>query len=170
MENQVFNSSLGNMSSSLKPFALKLTKDSEEANDLLQETLFKAYKNRAKFQEGTNLKAWLFTIMKNTFYTNYQKMMRRGTFVDTTDNNHFINSSSIEVKNEAYGNFKLDDIMHSINQLDEAYKAPFMMHFSGFKYFEIANKLNIPIGTVKNRIHKARNILKRSLSVYQMAS
>ena len=88
-----FGYSLGNVSPALRPFALKLTRDSEEANDLLQETLLKAYKNKDKFADGTNLKAWLYTIMKNTFITNYQKMVRRGTFIDTTDNLHFINSS-----------------------------------------------------------------------------
>ena len=85
------------MTKSLKPFALKLTKDTEDANDLLQETLMKAYRNREKFSEGTNLKAWLYTIMKNTFITNYQRMVRRGTFIDTTDNLHFINSSDVNI-------------------------------------------------------------------------
>ena len=155
------------MSKSLKPFALKLTRDSEDANDLLQETLMKAYKNRDKFSEGTNLKAWLYTIMKNTFITNYQKMMRRGTFIDTTDNLHFINSSSTKIENNAYGDFTLNDINKSIDQLDDVYKIPFMMYFRGFKYQEIADREQIPIGTVKNRIHIARKLLKDKLSVYK---
>ena len=90
-----FSYTITQMAKALQPFAMKLTKDSEEANDLLQETLLKAYTNREKFSEGTNLKAWLYTIMKNTFITNYQRMVRRGTFIDTTDNLHFINSSDI---------------------------------------------------------------------------
>ena len=88
-----FSKTLNKMSRSLKPFALKLTRDLEAANDLLQETVMKAYVNREKFTEGTNLKAWLYTIMKNTFITNYQRSVRRNTFIDTTENLHYINSS-----------------------------------------------------------------------------
>ncbi len=162
-----YNHTISQMSKSLKPFALKLTKDAEDANDLLQETLMKAYKNRDKFSEGTNLKAWLFTIMKNTFITNYQKMVRRGTFIDTTDNLHFINASDAEITNGAYGNFALRDINKAIDNLDDVYKTPFMMYFRGFKYHEIAVRLDIPIGTVKNRIHIARKQLKEKLRTYR---
>lgn len=162
-----FDYSLSQMTKTLKPFAIKLTKDSDDANDLLQETLMKAFKNKEKFAEGTNLKAWLYTIMKNTFITNYQRMVRRGTFIDTTDNLHFINSSSSQIENRAAGNFALRDINKAIDKLDEAYRAPFMMYFRGFKYHEIAERLEIPIGTVKNRIHIARKQLKEKLRTYR---
>lgn len=162
-----FSYTLTQMTKSLQPFAMKLTKDSEEANDLLQETLLKAYTNREKFSEGTNLKAWLYTIMKNTFITNYQRMVRRGTFIDTTDNLHFINSSDSKIENRAYGDFALKDINEAIEDLDDVYKTPFMMYFRGFKYHEIADRLEIPIGTVKNRIHIARKQLKERLKVYR---
>lgn len=161
-----FNYSLSQMTRSLKPFALKLTKDSEDANDLLQETLMKAFKNKDKFADGTNLKAWLYTIMKNTFITNYQKMVRRGTFIDTTDNLHFINSSSIKIESKVYSDFALKDINAAIDKLRDVYKTPFMMYFRGFKYHEIAERLEIPIGTVKNRIHIARKQLKEQLKTY----
>lgn len=161
-----FSYSLDEMSKSLRPFALKLTKDIEEANDLLQETMLKAFTNRDKFAEGTNLKAWLYTIMKNTFITNYQRMMRRNTFIDTTDNLHYINSATNLTENNAYQSFALRDINRAIEKLDDAYKTPFMMHFRGFKYHEIAEKLQIPIGTVKNRIHIARKELKHVLKTY----
>lgn len=162
-----FSYSLNKLSSSLKPFALKLTRDMDDANDLLQDTMVKAFTNKDKFTEGTNLKAWLYTIMKNTFITNYQRMVRRGTFVDTTDNLHYINSGDILVENGAFGEFAIDDINNAIEKLEEVYKVPFMMHFRGFKYHEIAEKLNIPIGTVKNRIHIARKLLKGDLYMYQ---
>jgi len=155
------------MTKALKPFAIKLTKDHDDANDLLQETLMKAYNNREKFAEGTNLKAWLYTIMKNTFITNYQRMVRRGTFIDTTDNLHFINSASTQIENRAAGNFALRDINNSIEKLEDVYKIPFMMYFRGFKYHEIAERLEIPIGTVKNRIHIARKQLKEKLRTYR---
>ncbi len=162
-----FSYSLNQMSSSLKPFALKLTRDMDDANDLLQDTMVKAFTNKDKFTEGTNLKAWLYTIMKNTFITNYQRMVRRGTFVDTTDNLHYINSSGSQIENGVFGNFAMNDINEAINSLDDVYKVPFMMHFRGFKYHEIADKLQIPIGTVKNRIHIARKFLKEDLVVYR---
>jgi RNA polymerase sigma-70 factor (ECF subfamily) len=162
-----FSYSLNKLSSSLKPFALKLTRDMDDANDLLQDTMVKAFTNKDKFTEGTNLKAWLYTIMKNTFITNYQRMVRRGTFVDTTDNLHYINSGDILVENGAFGEFALDDINIAIEKLEDVYRVPFMMHFRGFKYHEIAEKLNIPIGTVKNRIHIARKLLKGDLYMYQ---
>ncbi|MDF2156364.1 RNA polymerase sigma factor [Algoriphagus sp. CAU 1675] len=162
-----FSYSLNKLSSSLKPFALKLTRDLDDANDLLQDTMVKAFTNREKFTEGTNLKAWLYTIMKNTFITNYQRMVRRGTFVDTTDNLHYLNSSDVQIENGVYGNFAMDDIQDAISKLEDVYKVPFMMHFRGFKYHEIADKLQIPIGTVKNRIHIARKLLKENLVVYK---
>ncbi|TAF67879.1 MAG: RNA polymerase sigma factor [Cytophagales bacterium] len=160
-------SSINQMSKSLKPFALKLTKDAEEANDLLQETMLKAFTNRDKFTEGTNLKAWLYTIMKNTFITNYQRLVRRNTFIDTTDNLHYINSVEHANDNLAYSEFMMNDISKAIDSLDEVYRAPFIMHYRGFKYHEIAEKLKIPIGTVKNRIHIARKELKDQLVQYQ---
>ncbi|WP_009034896.1 RNA polymerase sigma factor [Indibacter alkaliphilus] len=162
-----FSYSLHKMSSALKPFALKLTRDMDDANDLLQDTMVKAFTNKDKFTEGTNLKAWLYTIMKNTFITNYQRMVRRGTFVDTTDNLHYINSGDALIENGAFGDFTMDDIYTAIESLDDVYKVPFMMHYKGFKYHEIADKLEIPIGTVKNRIHIARKLLKEDLNVYR---
>lgn len=104
--------------------------------------------------------------MKNTFITNYQRMIRKNTFIDSTDNLHYINSSSNTIENSAYGKFAMKDITRAIENLDDAYKVPFTMHFRGFKYHEIAEKLEIPIGTVKNRIHIARKELKYKLKNY----
>ena len=162
-----FRYNVDELSGSLKPFALKLTKDSEDANDLLQETFLKAYTNRDKFAKGTNLKAWMYTIMKNTFITNYQRMVRRNTFIDTTENLHYINSTDSLIENHAYSNFSLRDINWAIDRLQDTYQVPFMMHFNGFKYQEISNKLSIPIGTVKNRIHIARKELKKKTKSLQ---
>src|SRR5918997_3113409 len=100
-----FTYSINKLSKYLRPFALRLTKDGEEANDLLQETLLKAFTNRDKFAEDTNLKAWLYTIMKNTFITNYQRLVRKKTFVDTTSNLHYINSLDSITENMAYSTF-----------------------------------------------------------------
>ncbi|MCS6832500.1 MAG: RNA polymerase sigma factor [Flammeovirgaceae bacterium] len=161
-----FSFHINELTNTLKPFALKLTRDYDDANDLLQETMLKAYTNREKFEDGTNLKAWLYTIMKNTFITNYQRSVRRNTFIDNTDNLHFINSTENIAQNLAFSQFATEDINRAINKLDESLRVPFMMHFRGFKYHEIAERLKIPIGTVKNRIHIARKELKDMLTAY----
>ena len=161
-----FSCSIGKVAKALKPFAVRLTKDTEDANDLLQETLLKAYTNREKFADGTNLKAWLYTIMKNTFITNYQRIVRRNTFIDNTSNLHYINSTATMTQNLAYSSFTMEDITYALNALDEVYRVPFVMYFRGYKYHEIAEQLQIPIGTVKNRIHIARKELKDSLKLY----
>ncbi|GAB4241501.1 MAG: RNA polymerase sigma factor [Ekhidna sp.] len=161
-----FGYKIENLTGVLKPYALKLTKNKADADDLLQETVFKAYSNREKFQDGTNLKAWMYTIMRNTFITNYQRMVRRNTFIDTTENNHFINTANTQLENRATGNFVMRDARQAVENLKDMYKIPFTMYFRGFKYHEIAKKLNIPIGTVKNRIHIARKELKEVLKVY----
>lgn len=162
-----FNTAVVNHHKALRPIAFKLTRDIEEANDLIQETILKALSNREKFSDGTNLKAWLYTIMKNTFITNYHRLVKRKTFIDTTDNLHFINSSSIRIENEAGTKLAMDEIGSAIKGLGREYRTPFMMHFKGYKYFEIADILNIPIGTVKNRIHIARKELKDQLRSFR---
>lgn len=164
-----FNSAVVNLHPSLRPIAFKLTRDKEQANDLIQDTLVKAIANREKFADGTNLKAWLYTIMKNTFITNYHRLVKRKTFIDTTDNLHFINTSSNTIENDAGTKMAVDEIEAAINGLNYEYKTPFMMYFKGYKYFEIADILNIPIGTVKNRIHIARKELKSELKNFPRA-
>ena len=161
-----FNYSLTLASKTLKPFALRLTKDLDDAKDLLQDTMMKAFLNREKFEDGTNLKAWLFTIMKNTFNTNYQKAMKRKTFIDTTDNLLFLDSIISARMNDAMNTFAKEELAKAFNEVDEMFKVPFLMYFQGYKYHEIADQLAIPIGTVKNRIHIARKELKESLMAY----
>ncbi|MDE2393366.1 MAG: RNA polymerase sigma factor, partial [Cytophagales bacterium] len=109
---------------------------------------------------------WLFTIMKNTFITQYQRMVRRNTFIDTTDNLHFINSMESLQENTAVNSFISEDIQSALAKIDSMYRIPFMMYFEGFKYHEIAEELDLPIGTVKNRIFMARRDLKNHLHMY----
>ncbi|GAB4409698.1 MAG: RNA polymerase sigma factor [Microscillaceae bacterium] len=158
--------SLGRMGNFLKPYALKLTQNDQDANDLIQDTLLKALTNQDKFKEGTNLKAWLYTIMKNTFITKKQKVVQRSTFLDSTENLHFLNSQEHTADNQAYSDFALADIHKALDHLEESYRKPFVMHYRGFKYTEIATRLNLPLGTVKNRIFIARQFLKDRLKAY----
>jgi RNA polymerase sigma factor (sigma-70 family) len=161
-----FNSSIFKTSKVLKPYAVRLTKDVDDANDLLQDTLVKAFLNKEKYADGTNLKAWLYTIMKNTFITSYQKKLRQNTFVDATENQHYLNSTEAVIENGGKSTIALEEVNKEINALEAIYSKPFMMYFNGFKYHEISEKLQIPIGTVKNRIHLARKDLRSRLYMY----
>jgi RNA polymerase sigma factor (sigma-70 family) len=162
-----FSYAISQSTKALKPFAMRLTRDSDDAADLLQDTVLKAITYKEKFSEGTNLKAWMYTIMKNTFITNYQKLVKRKTFIDSSENLHFINSSQFTTKNQGELNFAMEDMNKALGKLEDTFREPFMMYFHGYKYHEIADKLLIPIGTVKNRIHLARKELKDRLKMYK---
>lgn len=147
----------------LHKFALKLTGDDDDANDLMQETSLKALDNKDKFQVGTNFKGWLYTIMRNLFINNYRKISRDKTYVDQTENLYHINLSqdfSFDSTEEAYD---IKEIHKAVHALPKDYRIPFAMHISGFKYKEIAAHLGIPIGTVKSRIFFTRQKLQKEL-------
>jgi len=155
-----FDNNFDKMTPILNSFAYNLTKSIEDAKDLYQETAFRAMTNKDKFRPGTNFKAWLFTIMKNIFINNYRKKVKANTIMDSTDNNYYINSGKIAISNKAGSNIMVDEIKTMISGLDESIKVPFMMHYSGYKYQEIADYLELPLGTVKSRIFFARKELK----------
>lgn len=155
-----FTKKFTDLKSPLNAFAYNLTKNQEDAKDLYQETAFRAISNKEKFRPGTNFKAWSFTIMKNIFINNYRKKMKKNTIIDTTDNMFFINSGATMIDNDAGRNILMDELNGMIESLDESIKTPFIMHFTGYKYQEIADKLELPLGTVKSRIFFARKALK----------
>ncbi len=156
-----FDNKFNKMSSLLHSFAYNLTKNGEDAKDLFQETAFRAMTNREKFRTGTNFKAWLFTIMKNIFINNYRKKMKANTIIDSTDNLYYINSSRNITSNKAESSLMMKELSQIVENLDDSVKIPFMMHYEGFKYQEIADKLELPLGTVKSRIFFARKELKQ---------
>ena len=155
-----FNNQLSSLSGPLHTFAYKLTKNSEEAKDLYQETAFRAISNVDKFIPGTNLKAWLLTIMKNIFINNYRKNVKTRTIIDSTENLYFINSGAGSISNSAESNIMMNELSTMVEDLDESLRVPFEMHYLGHKYQEIAETLNLPLGTVKSRIFFARKELK----------
>jgi len=157
---QEFNIKFNKLDSLLHNFAYNLTKNGEDAKDLYQETAFRALTNRDKFRIGTNFKAWSFTIMKNIFINNYRKKARSKTIIDSTDNMFYINSGSNAVDNGAESNIMMEELSKMIGGLDEIIRIPFLMHYKGFKYQEIADELGLPLGTVKSRIFFARKELK----------
>jgi len=151
------------LSQMLNAFAYKLTQDKERAKDLYQETTFRALTYKDKFRPGTNFKAWVFTIMKNLFINDYRKKMRANVIMDSTDNNYYINSGKHVIANKGDSNIMMDELTKIIGKLDESLRIPFLMHYEGFKYQEIADKFNLPIGTVKSKIFFARKELKHQI-------
>jgi RNA polymerase sigma-70 factor, ECF subfamily len=155
-----FRTKLDGLTTILHSFAYNLTKNTEDAKDLYQETSFRALSNRDKFQPGTNFKAWIFTIMKNIFINNYRKKIKSNVILDTTDNQYYLNSGSHAIGNAAETDIMMKELGVMIENLDDSIRIPFMMHFEGFKYQEIADDLELPLGTVKSRIFFARKELK----------
>ncbi len=164
MSTAEFNQQLNGMSTLLHSFAYNLTKNVEDAKDLYQETAFRAITNQDKFRPGTNFKAWLFTIMKNIFINNYRKKMKANTIMDSTDNQYFINSGSQTIHNGGEENILMKELWRMINSLEDGIRIPFVMHYQGFKYQEIADHLSLPLGTVKSRIFFARKELKNVIA------
>ena len=161
-----FNTLVMRQTSSLKMYALHFTRDADDANDLVQDTILKAITYYNKFKEGTNLKGWLYTIMKNTFINNYRRFVKISSFVTKSDDISSANLVFSSTKNQGESKFIIDDIKQALGKLPKEYYIPFTMYFEGHKYHEIAEHLVIPIGTVKTRIHVARKILKKSLKPY----
>lgn len=163
MTNQLFETNLNSLSDRLFSFALKLTKSKDAAMDLYQETAFKAFKKRDTFKTGSNFKAWITTIMYNTFVNDYRKRRRRNVAdapveeltyaLETTNIYPSVNSQIAE-----------KEIIEQVKKLKPAYQGPLNMFISGYKYQEIADAHNIPMGTVKSRINYARKTLKEKLT------
>ncbi|MEY3420090.1 MAG: hypothetical protein RIR48_370 [Bacteroidota bacterium] len=155
-----FHNNLNILTDSLNAFAYSLTKNNEDARDLFQETAFRAIHNKEKFRPETNFKAWTFTIMKNIFINNYRKKVKSNTILDHTENTYFIDSGSEKVTNDGSRNMLMKELNKMIDSLDETIRIPFIMHHEGYKYNEIAEQFDLPLGTVKSRIFFARRALK----------
>ena len=157
MTNQEFITEWEKSEKALQRYAMKLTRHSQDAQDLVQEAISKAFKYKDKFREGSSFKSWSFTILKNTFINNYRKNKRMPIIHDPVDEVEFVVNDS----NSNYGwdGLELEDLHKCISQLSIKSRMPLMMYAEGFKYDEIAERLNIPMGTVKSRINYARKKL-----------
>ena len=166
MSTAEFNELLLSSAGSLKPFAVSLTHDQEAAKDLFQETLYRALANKDKYNTGTNVKAWLFTIMRNIFINDYRRKAKQKVIFDNTINESLINSGRTVVYNGGEEHLQYKEINHSIYHLPQIFKIPFLLYFEGYRYHEIAYSLNEPLGTIKSRIHFARKLLKEQIARY----
>ena len=156
-----FHKNLTTHQASLYRFAYNLTSNKVDADDLVQDTFLKALKYCNKFVYETNFKAWLFTILKNTFINNYRRSINHNSFIDSTKEGTYIHASGSDIPDTIYFSKELEKI---IEDLDDNFKFPFKMHHQGFKYKEIAETLDLNIGTVKSRIHFSRKKLIQHLN------
>jgi len=157
-----FNSHFDELQNRLMPSAYRLTRNYEDARDLIQETAMRAFNNKEKFEVGTNFRAWVTTIMRNTFINIYRKKKNRATSSEPSDSYIFVNEGHSE-DNKAGSNMMMQELNNIIEDLDITYRKPFMMFFEGWKYEEIAVLMNLPIGTVKSRIFSARKMLRANV-------
>lgn len=162
-----FNKQVLSFKQALGYFALSLTSNSEDAKDLLQDTMLKALTYKDKFAESTNLKAWLYTIMKNTFINNYRRSVKTNQIIDRTKDLYYVNIPQNSGFANPVSRIGEKDILKSIQLLSDDLRIPFQMSFDGHKYKEIADHLDLPIGTVKSRIFLARKQLMKALEDFR---
>ena len=159
---------------SMYNFAFRLTMDEDDANDLVQDTYLKAFRFINSFQKGTNAKAWLFRILKNSFINDYRKKSKEPAKVDYQEVETFYNSEDAEADNitpdlrsESLSEMIGDEVANALNSLAVDFRTVIILcDIEGFTYEEMAKILDIPIGTVRSRLHRARNLLKDKLRGY----
>jgi RNA polymerase sigma-70 factor (ECF subfamily) len=166
MTTSEFTLEIAGLRSTLQSFTRRFTNDREESHDLVQDTMLKALMYRDKFKNDTNLKGWLFTIMRNTFINNYCRTQRARTSKDTTKDLYFLNVEEEHTFNRPQESLEFKEIWRNMNHVKDELLIPFKMYTSGYKYHEIAEHLDIPIGTVKNRIFHARKEIQKRLQGY----
>ena len=166
MATSEFQANLMNLQSNLLNFAMMLTSNRDNAYDLLQDTTLKALANEDKYAANTNFKGWVFTIMRNIFINNYRRVSRAATVVDQTEDLYHLNLCQDSGLETPEGSFGANEITAAINEFSDDYRIPFSMHVAGYKYNEIAEKMNLPLGTIKSRIFFARKKLQERFADY----
>ncbi len=158
---------------SLYNFALRMTGDAEDANDLVQETYMKAYRFFDSFEKGTNCKAWLFRILKNSYINKYRKESKEPDKIDYDEIKEFYHSvkhsslDSNDMQEKMFGELLDDEVARALESLPEDFKEVVQLcDIEGFTYEEIANMVDCPIGTVRSRLHRGRKILREKLMEY----
>ncbi|MDR1371325.1 MAG: RNA polymerase sigma factor [Dysgonamonadaceae bacterium] len=144
-------------------FAMMLTANKDDAQDLMQDTTLKALDNQEKYIDNVNFKGWVLTIMRNIFINNYRKVLRSQTIIDKTEDLYHLNLSQDSGFDTPEGAFTIKEINQAINNLNNDLKMPFSLYLAGYKYNEISEKLNLPLGTIKSRIFFARQELQGNL-------
>ena len=148
-------------------FALMLTADRDDAQDLLQDTTLKVLNNQEKFVDNVNFKGWVLTVMRNIFINNYHKVVRTQTIVDSSADLYNLNVTSDSGFDSPDSSYQIQEISKAIEQLNDDLRVPFSMFVTGYKYHEIAEKLDLPLGTIKSRIFFARQELQKVLKDFR---
>ena len=162
-----FNHQLVNLEKNLEGFAYSLTANQQDSRDLVQETFLKAMTFREQFREHSNLKAWTFTILKNTFLNNYKRSVKQNTTLDNSRDHYFLNNTEEVTAFKPDAAIAVKEIYNKVQSLEDELRIPFEMHISGYKYKEIAEEMKLNIGTVKSRIFFSRKKLMKALEEYE---
>lgn len=162
-----FKKELLGLQGNLMNFAFQLTTNKEAAEDLVQDTTLKVLDNSSKYVDNINFKGWVFTIMRNIFINNYRRQVRSSTIIDTTEDLYHLNLSQESGLTTPEGSYAAKEISEAINSFSDDYRTPFTMYLTGYKYSEIADKMGLPLGTVKSRIFFARKRLQTMLKDYK---
>lgn len=165
--NDTFKQRLLGLQGNLLNFAYQLTTNREEAHDLLQDTTLKALDNEEKYVDNVNFKGWIFTIMRNIFINNYRQTVRKATVIDQTEDLYHLNISQESGLSTPEGSYAVKEISSVLDEFTDDYRIPFNMYVAGYKYNEIAEKMNLPLGTIKSRIFFARKRLRKRLQDYR---
>lgn len=163
MTNTTYNAEVKKIESLLIGFAMKLTRNKENAKDLMQETLMRSFASRTRFKEGTNFKAWVTTIMYNSYINHYRRAKTKNAVIKPIEDLSYLPGN---LSNEMSGEkiILLKELKGMVNNLSDTYKIPFKMYTEGYHYNEIAEKMDLPMGTVKSRIFYARKKLSGMVS------
>ena len=172
-KNDIFDNEFMPHIDSMYNFGYRLTFDEDDAKDLVQDTYLKAYRFINSFEQGTNAKAWLFRILKNSFINEYRKKSKQPAKVDYQEVETYYNSESVDysitsdLRVDAVKDMIGDEISNALNSLAVDFRTVIILcDLEGFTYEEMAKILDIPIGTVRSRLHRARNLLKEKLRSY----
>ena len=165
--NETFKERVLGLQSNLLSFAYQLTTDKEQARDLLQDTTLKALDNEEKYVDNVNFKGWIFTIMRNIFINNYRQTVRKATVIDQTEDLYHLNISQDSGLASPEGSYAVKEITQALEGFSDDYRIPFNMYVAGYKYNEIADKMGLPLGTVKSRIFFARKRLRDQLQDFR---
>lgn len=155
------------LQNNLLNFAYQLTTSRDAAKDLVQDTTLKVLDNEEKYVDNINFKGWVFTIMRNIFINNYRRQVRSATVIDTTEDLYHLNLSQESGLETPEGSVAAKEISAAIDSFADEYKIPFTMYIAGYKYAEIAETMQLPLGTVKSRIYFARKRLQVLLKDYK---
>ncbi|MCM1028369.1 MAG: RNA polymerase sigma factor [Pseudoflavonifractor sp.] len=163
MNTHQFEQKLLSVQTNLLNFAYTLTLNRDDAEDLCQDTALKALDNEDKFVDGTNFKAWVFTIMRNIFINQYRRSTRAAVVVDKSEDLYQINVPVEGAESNPDDSYSIQEISEVVNHFPDEYRIPITMHLAGYHYAEIGKKLGVPVGTIKSRIFYARKKLQNML-------